>query len=125
MDDILLDTPPSYRHLGVVLSPNLKFDSHVSGIINTFRGRVFLLRHMSGLIPCSTLSLMYKCYVRPTVEYATPVWMFDLSSVCVNKLDKLQATAARAYLTSRNRNVPDWMTPKDDLNPLKAKPFYM
>ena len=56
---------------------------------------------------------MYKCYVRPTVEYATPVWMFDLSSVCVNKLDKLQAKAARAYLTSRNRNVPDWMTPKD------------
>ena len=62
--------------------------------------------------------LHYKCYVRPTVEYATPIWMFDLSAASTNKLDKLQASAARAYLFSKTRHFPDWMTSKDALNKL-------
>ena len=66
--------------------------------------------------------ILYKCYVRPLLEYAVPVWMFSVSArgTMSTTLDKLQATAARAYLNSKLKRRPDWTTSKEDLNVLSS-----
>ena len=34
---------------------------------------------MSKFVPYEVLTLLYKCYVRHTVEYALPVWFLALN----------------------------------------------
>ena len=65
------------------------------------------LCYMSSLLPFPTIHLLYKCYVRPLLEYAIPIWMFSLSIPLSNTLDRLQATAARAYLASKLKCWPE------------------
>ena len=94
---VALQQKSSQRHIGVTLTPNLSFDSHISGLLNKYRCRVFLLAHMSKVVPYKVLALLYKCYVRPTIEYALPVWLLALNSKQRAALDQLQATAARSF----------------------------
>lgn len=106
----------THRHLGISLSPNLDLSPHIRNATHRFRGRVFLLCTMACLLPFSTVSLLYKCYVRPLLEYAVPVWFCSLTSSQSTILDRLQATMARAYLHSKLKHRPDWLTPKESLN---------
>ena len=71
---------------------------------------------MASLLPYSTVSILYKCYVRPLLEYAIPLWLFSLSSRESAVLDRLQATAARAYIRSKAKVKPNWDTSKEYLN---------
>ena len=120
MAGTLLTQPSSHRHLGIILTPSLNLSPHIQHITSKFRGRVFLLNHMSNFLPFPAVNLLYKCYVRPLLEYAVPVWMFSVSATMSTTLDKLQATAARAYLNSKLKRRPDWTTSKEDLNVLSS-----
>ena len=60
--------------------------------------------------------MIYKCYVRPLLEYAVPVWSFAVSHSDSLTLDRLQAVAARSYLLCKTRHPPEWETPKQILN---------
>ena len=80
-----------------------------------FRSRVFLIKHMSKFLPPATTSILYKVYVRSTLEYAVPIWMFGLTAHEADTLEKLQASACRAYLSAKFNAYPDWMTPKESL----------
>ena len=114
--DVVLSQSTEHRHLGVILSSTLNFSLHVNNITNKFRGRIFLLHKMAHHLPPSTTNLLYKSYVRSTVEYAIPVWALSMRAKEIDTINKLQANAARAYLTAKQTRQPDFMTPKDDLN---------
>ena len=47
----VLDQATEHCHLGITLTPILSFDRHVQTISTKFRARVFLLSHMSRLLP--------------------------------------------------------------------------
>ena len=113
-----LSQPPTHMHLGVLLTPTLDLSTHVQQFTHKFRGRVFLLSTMARLLPFFTISLLYKAYVRPVLEYAVPIWMFALTTQQAAILDRLQATAARAFLFCKTKSRPNWMTPKQTLNEL-------
>ena len=59
--------------------------------------------------------LLYKCYVRPVIEYSVVVWSFRLRSSDLTELDRVQARFARSYLRKRKIQI-DFNTPKQDLN---------
>ena len=75
---------------------------------------------------CSAVSLTFspslffpfstRAIVRPTVEYATPVWSCALTSAQAITLDRLQAAAARSCLRAKTGRFPDWQTSKENLN---------
>ena len=110
----------SYRHLGVHLTPNLDYSYHVKLITAKFRSRVFLFKHMAQTLPLSASSLLYKAYIRPTTEYAIPIWMFSLLVSEAIKLERLQASACRAYLTKKLKLAPAWSLSKEQLFELCA-----
>lgn len=108
--------PAVIRHLGVLLTPSLNFSQHIVSITAKYRSRVFLLCNMAQYLPFSAINLLYKCYVRPTIEYALPVWLLHIDCHQVLTFDKLQASAARALLFCKLKQKPDWLTPKESLN---------
>ena len=114
----MLSQPDHHKHLGVILTQNLCFDTHIGSLTARFRSRVVLLCHMSHFLPFNVVHLLYKCYVRPAIGYAIPAWISGLKIEHINTLDKLQARVARSCLSLRSGSSIDWLTPKEELNRL-------
>ena len=118
MDDTEVTTADRRCHLGITLSPNLSFSDHITKTTSKYCSRVFLLCHLTRCLPAPTINLLYKCYVKPLLEYAVPVWLFAMSSTQSCTLDRLQATAARSYLMRKTRQLLTWTISKNVLNHL-------
>ena len=98
-----------HKHLGVILSNDLKWSSHMSQVIANCRRKAGLLQYMSRFLEPSTISHLYLSYVRPSLEYACQLWDPSLTSEEVLTLERLQASVARRVLRA------DWFTPKETL----------
>ena len=115
MDGTQIQAETSVKHLGVTLTGNLDFTAHYKTIFVKFKQRVNLLCYMGQFLPANVCLLLYKCYVRPTVEYAVPVWCFSLTVAQLSALDILQARVCRRILKSFNIPV-DFHESKGNLN---------
>ena len=100
MDNVLIGSGRSAKHLGVELSDGLKFHDHFHTIFRKFQQRVNLLCFMGRHLPSSHIALLYKSYVRPAIEYAIPVWSLRITSAQLESLDVLQAKGCRQLLRS-------------------------
>jgi ribonuclease P/MRP protein subunit RPP40 len=70
----LLEPVDMVRDLGVQMSSNLSFSVHCSlSALKASRIANMLLRAFKGRLPF-TLVRAFCCYVRPLLEYASPVW---------------------------------------------------
>ena len=99
----------SHRHLGVILSSNLKWSSHACNVLQTAAKRAGLLRVMSNDLPLPVATRLYIYYVRPTMEYASAVWHGSLREDNAMSMERIQASVARRLLRA------DWFTPKEKL----------
>ena len=101
----------NHWHLGVVLSEDLKWSKHAQCILAAASKRAGLLRLMARDLPLPVASILYvyMYYVRPVLEYASPVWHGSLRVEDAMFLERIQASVARSLLQA------DWFTPKEEL----------
>lgn len=84
----------SVRDLGVLVSSDLKFHSHIRQCSQkAHRALSIILRTFISRDPDILLKL-YKAYVRPHLEYATPVWN-PISVTNINILERVQRRFTR------------------------------
>ena len=62
------------KDLGVVISSDLKWESHISGIVKRANFVLYLIRIAFKDNSAPTLSKLYKSHVRPILEYGESVW---------------------------------------------------
>ena len=62
------------KDIGVHIDNQLKFDKHISNIINKANRILAITRKTFEYQNKSTISLIFKGLVRPHLEYAAPVW---------------------------------------------------
>ena len=103
-----------HRHLGVFLDSTLTLSSHIEKTIGKFRQRVILLSYMAKYLTPSIIDRLYKGYVRPVAEYASPLWQPRLTVLEALTLERLQARVARQFLYRRGITLPDH-TPKEEI----------
>ena len=115
MDNVDLTFKQDCKHLGVQLSSYLKFDNHFNTISKKFQQRVNLLCYMGRYLPYPNIALLYKSYVRPTIEYATPIWSLTPTTAQLAMFDVLQAKVCRRLLRSAKIEF-DRYESKDSLN---------
>ena len=106
-----IDIVDTHKHLGVIISTDLKWKAHLESILAKARKRAGLLRHVhvSHQLPAKLTCHLYITYVRPMMEYACPVWHSSVSAVGALALERVQASVARIILAA------DWDMPKDIL----------
>lgn len=64
----------SHKYLGIYLSNNLSFNTHIDFIINKANRTLgFLRRNLHNCTP-DIKHIAYNTLVRPTLEYCTAVW---------------------------------------------------
>jgi len=74
LNDKLISENSSIKDLGVWLSSNLKFTAHCNFIVSKAKSRSALIRRCFVSRDTNTLIWAFKVFVRPILEYASPVW---------------------------------------------------
>ena len=75
LNDILLNKVNHMKFLGVTIQSDLKLDVHVADTISRSSRRVFTLFILNKYdAPLADFVLVFTCYIRPILEYSSPVW---------------------------------------------------
>ena len=109
LERLRVETTTTHKHLGIILSSDLRWSPHMEKIIANASQRAGLLRVMSKDLPLSVSSKLYTYYVRPVLEYCSPVWHGSVSDQHALALERIQAGVARAILKA------PWSTTKSRL----------
>ena len=102
-----LQADTHHKHLGLIFSDSLSWSYHLDKLIISSRRKAGLLRYMTPNMSASVSSKLYLTWVRPTMEYACPVWHASISKEDSLTLERIQASVARRILQA------DWSTPKE------------
>ena len=85
----MLPTVMSYKDLGIHVDANLCFATHIANVVTRAKLRACqILRCFHSKDP-GTLSKAFTVYVRPLLEYCSPVWS-PCTVTAVNKLESVQ-----------------------------------
>ena len=105
IDNINISYNPNstVRDLGILLSENLNFSPYICQIVKKAFHRIFLLLRYFKSHDIKLLSLAYKIYVRPMLEYSTTVWSPHTKSN-INMIEKVQRYFTRKILD--NSSLP-------------------
>lgn len=105
-DSLLFDTLSSsssdieivedFKLLGVTISSNLSWNTHVNNICVKASKRLYALRVLkrSGA-PAKDLVTVYCAFIRPVLEYACQVWHFSLPQCLSNQIEHIQQRALK------------------------------
>ena len=69
-----LEEVTTEKDLGVKIDNQLKFTDHVQTKVNTANKTLGFIRHSFQYLDKETFTLLYKCLVRPHLEFASCVW---------------------------------------------------
>ena len=74
LDQLVIPETTSHTHLGIALSSNLSWNSHISRIVNKASQRIALLRRFKFKLSRKTLIRLYFSIVRPILEYGCVIF---------------------------------------------------
>ena len=94
------------RDLGIIIDNNLNFYSHISAISHKANVRASLILRSFTTKDPVVLTKAFVIYVRPILEYCTPVW--SPHTVCnINKLERCQRWFTKRVQGLYNTNYFD------------------
>ena len=85
---------PSHKHLGVFLSSDCSWHSHLDFIKEKAWSRINVMRRLKFQLDRKSLEIIYTCFIRPLLEYGDVIWD-NCTLYEKNELDKIQNEAAR------------------------------
>ncbi len=94
-------TVSSERDLGVNFDSNLKFDSHIKSVICKANFALHRISSIFRRLDCKKLLILYKSFVRPLLEFCSPIWNPSIKSLS-NLIEKIQKRATKLVPTLRH-----------------------
>ena len=94
-----VDVVSQFKILGVIISSDLTWNSHIDYICSKACKRLYSIRILkrSG-IPIHDLAQIYCTFVRPILEYACQVWHFSRTEKLANQIEQIQKRAVKTIL---------------------------
>ena len=106
LEETVLENVEKIKYLGVTITNDLKWNTHVGNICTKANRTLGFLRRSLAACPRDVKESAYKGLVRPILEYGSIVW--DPQSILLqNELEKVQKRAARQLRRLRNWEY-DW-----------------
>ena len=109
IDSHPIEAVAQHKHLGIIFTPDLKWTTHIQAVIRNASKRAGLLRWMSHHLRGPLTTKLYLSFVRPTMEYASPLWHGSIREEDALQLERIQTAVARCILQA------PWRTPKSEL----------
>jgi len=64
----------TFKYLGVILDPNLNFNSHFLYVKKRVSSSIGVLTHLKRFLPFSVFCILLKAYVLTIIDYCLPIW---------------------------------------------------
>ncbi len=108
----------TFKLLGVIISSDLTWNAHIDYICTKASKRLYALRILkrSGA-PANDLITVFCAFIRPVLEYASPVWHFSLPQFLADQIESIQKRALKiafpqsSYTTSLRKHWPSYTLP--------------
>ena len=84
----------SQKHLGLTLDNRLTFDEHLTNVSNKISKTIGLLRKLQNILPRPALLTIYKCFIRPHLDYGDIIYDQAYNLSFHQKLESIQYNAA-------------------------------
>ena len=94
LDNTILQQVPSNPYLGITISEDLKWGTHIDNTTKKANSTLGFLRRNLRSCPPSSRRSAYVSLIRPILEYGTVVWD-PYYSTDINKIERVQHRAAR------------------------------
>ena len=91
IDDEVIEQVNTFKLLGVIITSDLKWSSHVDYITKKVSQRIYnlIVLRRAGLSK-RDLFIIYCCMIRSVLEYGAEIWHPGLSQIDSNKLESVQ-----------------------------------
>ena len=109
IEDVAIRVVDGHKHLGVVLYSDLRWCNQVHSVTMKAKQCAGLLRHVCPQLSPAVAKPLYLSYVRPVMEYSSPLWSGAISKEQLLTLERIQASVARRILRC------NFSTPKAEL----------
>ena len=97
------------KYLGVTISKDLNWDSHIANITSRANKTLGFIRRNLRIGSINIMETAYKALVHPSLEYASPVW--DLHTATnIRTIEKVQCRAARWVVNRHASSVDSMLT---------------
>ena len=103
LNNIILAEKKEYPYLGVTLSSNLTWNSHITNTASKANRTLGFIRRNLYSCSSSVKNLAYKSLVRPLMEYCASVWDPHTKEL-IQKLEAIQNRGARFVLNNYDRS---------------------
>ena len=111
VDGLELQSVNTIKLLGIMIQSDLKWESNVTDIIKRANGKLHMLRILKRhCLPVRDLLTIYDGYVRPILEYGTPVWNSGITKKQCESLTKIQKRALRIIVGARYTTYQNVLT---------------
>ena len=100
LDGQCLSSVPSHKYLGVLLSSDLRWNSHVDSIVLRANRLLGFIRTIAHGASSSAIFALYRSLVLPILEYGIPSW-HPHTAAQEHKLETVQRNATRMALHQR------------------------
>ena len=106
-NNTLINFVENHKHLGLTLSYNGQWHSHIETILSSAYKMLGVMRKLKYRFTRQALNQMYVSYVRPLLEYSSIVWD-GCSDQDKNALERLQNEAARIVTgLTKSTSIPN------------------
>lgn len=99
-----LEIATTYKYLGVHISNNLSWETHVKYIVSNANRTLGYLRRNFFMAPSNLKLVLYQTLIRPKLEYACSVWD-PAHDYLINTLESVQNRSARFILSNYARKA--------------------
>ena len=93
-----INTVPSFKYLGVMISTNFTWVNHIEYISSKINKNLGLLRRIKHLLPYEARLLFYNSLILPIFDYADLIWGDKDNIVLMSDLQILQNKTAKIIL---------------------------
>ena len=104
LNDQKLKSTDSHCHLGVVLSSNLTWHSHIVNAVSRANKRVDIMCRLAHFIDRRTLTVMFNSFIRPVLEYGDI--LYNNCNVIEAELIELVQKRAARIITGAIKGTP-------------------
>lgn len=105
INNILLCRVKQYKYLGLIITHDFRWDSHVKHVTSSAFGRLISIKRRLGSAPSQIKLLAYKTFVRSVLEYANVIW-FPYTNQLQTKIERIQRKPIRFIFNKYKRTDP-------------------
>lgn len=106
INDSTLQYKDNVRDLGVIIDCNLKFEQHISNVVHKAHNRANLILKCFNSRDRVLLTKAFCTYVRPLLEYCTPVWSPQYKYL-IEKIERVQRHFTKRMQGLKNKTYTE------------------